>query len=169
MGLSDLMVPPDSVIAFLLLTVLLPPTKAKLAPWPMTLPLVILIAVALLLLPVTVLLLCFIMGLQNALITKISKSEFRSTHLTGVVTDLGARDKSVAFFAPSAHAMATALTVAVSEPAKRASSSERHSAFSRANCAYSAGSMMTGSTNNSRSKRRCSRAAACACAAPESF
>lgn len=44
---------------------------------------------SLLLAPVTVLILCFIMGLQNALITKISKSEFRSTHLTGVVTDLG--------------------------------------------------------------------------------
>jgi uncharacterized membrane protein YoaK (UPF0700 family) len=46
-------------------------------------------AVSILLAPVTVVILCFIMGLQNALITKISKSEFRSTHLTGVVTDLG--------------------------------------------------------------------------------
>lgn len=46
-------------------------------------------AVSILLVPVTVVILCFIMGLQNALITKISKSEFRSTHLTGVVTDLG--------------------------------------------------------------------------------
>lgn len=39
--------------------------------------------------PVTVLLLCFIMGLQNAVITKISKSEIRTTHITGLVTDLG--------------------------------------------------------------------------------
>jgi uncharacterized membrane protein YoaK (UPF0700 family) len=34
-------------------------------------------------------LLCFIMGLQNALITKISKAEIRTTHLTGTITDIG--------------------------------------------------------------------------------
>jgi len=39
--------------------------------------------------PLTVMLLCFIMGLQNALITKISKAEIRTTHLTGIVTDIG--------------------------------------------------------------------------------
>ena len=39
--------------------------------------------------PVTVMLLCFTMGLQNAVITKISGSVVRTTHLTGVVTDLG--------------------------------------------------------------------------------
>jgi len=39
--------------------------------------------------PTTVLLLCFIMGLQNAITTKISHREIRSTHMTGVVTDLG--------------------------------------------------------------------------------
>lgn len=38
---------------------------------------------------VTVMLLGFIMGLQNAVITKISKSEIRTTHITGVVTDIG--------------------------------------------------------------------------------
>lgn len=37
----------------------------------------------------TVMLLCFIMGLQNAIITKISHSVIRTTHVTGVVTDLG--------------------------------------------------------------------------------
>ena len=42
-----------------------------------------------LLLPATVLLLCFIMGLQNAVITKISRAEIRTTHVTGLVTDLG--------------------------------------------------------------------------------
>jgi len=42
-----------------------------------------------LLVPLTVLLLCFIMGLQNAVITKISKAEIRTTHVTGLVTDLG--------------------------------------------------------------------------------
>lgn len=42
-----------------------------------------------LLVPSTVLLLCFIMGLQNAIVTKISHAEIRTTHMTGVVTDLG--------------------------------------------------------------------------------
>jgi uncharacterized membrane protein YoaK (UPF0700 family) len=39
--------------------------------------------------PLTVLVLCFIMGLQNAVITKISNAEIRTTHVTGLVTDLG--------------------------------------------------------------------------------
>src|SRR3990167_2192193 len=39
--------------------------------------------------PVTVLLLSFIMGLQNATVTKMSSSQIRTTHMTGVVTDLG--------------------------------------------------------------------------------
>jgi uncharacterized membrane protein YoaK (UPF0700 family) len=39
--------------------------------------------------PGTVMLLCFIMGLQNAVITKISRSEIRTTHLTGTITDIG--------------------------------------------------------------------------------
>jgi len=34
-------------------------------------------------------LLCFLMGLQNATITKISGTRIRTTHMTGVVTDLG--------------------------------------------------------------------------------
>lgn len=37
----------------------------------------------------TVMLLSFIMGLQNAVITKLSNAEIRTTHITGVVTDLG--------------------------------------------------------------------------------
>lgn len=37
----------------------------------------------------TVMLLCFIMGLQNAIITKISHSVIRTTHVTGLITDLG--------------------------------------------------------------------------------
>jgi uncharacterized membrane protein YoaK (UPF0700 family) len=41
------------------------------------------------LLPLTVVLLCFIMGLQNAVITKISQARIRTTHVTGLVTDLG--------------------------------------------------------------------------------
>jgi len=39
--------------------------------------------------PATVMLLCFIMGLQNALITKLSRAEIRTTHLTGTITDIG--------------------------------------------------------------------------------
>lgn len=39
--------------------------------------------------PYTVLLLCFMMGLQNAIITKISRAEIRTTHVTGLVTDVG--------------------------------------------------------------------------------
>jgi uncharacterized membrane protein YoaK (UPF0700 family) len=33
--------------------------------------------------------LCFTMGLQNAIITKISQAQIRTTHLTGMVTDIG--------------------------------------------------------------------------------
>jgi uncharacterized membrane protein YoaK (UPF0700 family) len=40
-------------------------------------------------LPATVLLLAFMMGLQNAIITKISGAEIRTTHMTGNATDLG--------------------------------------------------------------------------------
>jgi uncharacterized membrane protein YoaK (UPF0700 family) len=39
--------------------------------------------------PVTVMLLCFMMGLQNAVISKLSNAEIRTTHITGVVTDIG--------------------------------------------------------------------------------
>jgi uncharacterized membrane protein YoaK (UPF0700 family) len=46
-------------------------------------------SLASLLVPTAVLLLCFIMGLQNAIITKISNAEIRTTHMTGVITDLG--------------------------------------------------------------------------------
>jgi uncharacterized membrane protein YoaK (UPF0700 family) len=42
-----------------------------------------------LLVPATVLLLCYTMGLQNAVITKISGAEIRTTHVTGLTTDLG--------------------------------------------------------------------------------
>jgi uncharacterized membrane protein YoaK (UPF0700 family) len=39
--------------------------------------------------PLTVMLLCFIMGLQNAVISKLSNAEIRTTHMTGVITDIG--------------------------------------------------------------------------------
>ena len=37
----------------------------------------------------TVILLAFIMGLQNALMTALSNAEIRTTHITGIVTDIG--------------------------------------------------------------------------------
>ncbi|MDN5718430.1 MAG: DUF1275 domain-containing protein, partial [Janibacter sp.] len=33
--------------------------------------------------------LCFTMGLQNAIITKISGAQIRTTHVTGMITDIG--------------------------------------------------------------------------------
>jgi uncharacterized membrane protein YoaK (UPF0700 family) len=39
--------------------------------------------------PSIALMLCFVMGLQNAIITKVSRAEIRTTHMTGVVTDIG--------------------------------------------------------------------------------
>lgn len=39
--------------------------------------------------PAAVCVLCFVMGLQNAMITKISRAEIRTTHVTGLVTDVG--------------------------------------------------------------------------------
>ncbi len=39
--------------------------------------------------PATVLLLSFMMGLQNATVSKMSSSVIRTTHMTGIVTDLG--------------------------------------------------------------------------------
>lgn len=42
-----------------------------------------------LLVPLTIVLLGFLMGLQNAVITKISLARIRTTHVTGLVTDIG--------------------------------------------------------------------------------
>jgi len=59
----------------------------------------------------TVMLLCFIMGLQNAVITKVSKSEIRTTHVTGLVTDIGIELGKLAYWNrlqadPSLHVVA---------------------------------------------------------------
>jgi uncharacterized membrane protein YoaK (UPF0700 family) len=51
-----------------------------------------------LLVPLTVLLLCFMMGLQNAVISKISHAEIRTTHVTGLVTDLGIELGKLVYF-----------------------------------------------------------------------
>ena len=37
----------------------------------------------------TIMLLCFTMGLQNAIVTKLSNAVIRTTHLTGMFTDIG--------------------------------------------------------------------------------
>jgi uncharacterized membrane protein YoaK (UPF0700 family) len=34
-------------------------------------------------------LLCLVMGLQNAMVTKVSRAEIRTTHVTGILTDIG--------------------------------------------------------------------------------
>ncbi len=41
------------------------------------------------LIAIIIVLLSFIMGLQNAVITKLSKAVIRTTHITGIVTDIG--------------------------------------------------------------------------------
>ncbi len=39
--------------------------------------------------PATVVLLCFLMGMHNAVVTHISHAVVRTTHMTGIVTDIG--------------------------------------------------------------------------------
>ncbi|MBC7685962.1 MAG: DUF1275 domain-containing protein [Bdellovibrionales bacterium] len=51
----------------------------------------------------TVMLLAFIMGLQNAVITKLSNAEIRTTHITGIVTDIGIELGKLAYRNPEAH------------------------------------------------------------------
>jgi uncharacterized membrane protein YoaK (UPF0700 family) len=65
-----------------------------------------------LLVPFTVLLLCFIMGLQNAVVTKLSHGVIRTTHLTGTVTDLGIEIGKLLYWnrdpAPDTHSLVRA-------------------------------------------------------------
>jgi len=70
---------------------------------PMIFEMVLLIAVALLpnkFLPqeLTACILLFAMGMQNALVTKISKARVRTTHLTGLFTDLGIELSQLFFY-----------------------------------------------------------------------
>ena len=56
--------------------------------------------------PVLVLTLCFLMGLQNAVITKVSNAVIRTTHVTGIITDLGIQlGRLVYYNAPSRNAL----------------------------------------------------------------
>ncbi len=43
-------------------------------------------------------LLCYLMGLQNAVITKLSDTAIRTTHITGMVTDIGIEIGKLLFF-----------------------------------------------------------------------
>lgn len=55
----------------------------------------------------TVMLLAFLMGLQNAVISKLSNCEIRTTHITGVVTDLGIELGKLAYLNSEKHSKAT--------------------------------------------------------------
>ena len=55
-------------------------------------------AIDVIVLPATVMLLCFMMGLQNAVITKLSNAEIRTTHMTGIITDLGIEAGKAAYW-----------------------------------------------------------------------
>lgn len=48
-------------------------------------------------------LLCFIMGLQNATVTKISGARMRTTHVTGIVTDIGIELGKLVYWNRSRH------------------------------------------------------------------
>lgn len=68
----------------------------------------------LLLLPATVGLLCYVMGLQNAMITKISRAEIRTTHVTGIVTDIGIELGKLLYWNSTVHADRARLQVLAS-------------------------------------------------------
>jgi uncharacterized membrane protein YoaK (UPF0700 family) len=57
----------------------------------------------------TVMLLCFTMGLQNAIVTKISGAVIRTTHLTGMVTDVGIKLGRMAYALANGEAPTAAL------------------------------------------------------------
>jgi len=60
-----------------------------------------------LLLPLTVLLLCFLMGLQNAVITKVSRAVIRTTHTTGLITDIGIELGKLMYVNRTVHSIAS--------------------------------------------------------------
>ncbi|WP_110239990.1 YoaK family protein [Nocardioides gilvus] len=59
--------------------------------------------------------LCFTMGMQNAVITKISGAQIRTTHVTGMVTDIGIELGKLAYLHRSHH-----LDPVVADPRKLA-------------------------------------------------
>lgn len=54
--------------------------------------------------PAVALLLCFVMGLQNAILTKASNAEIRTTHMTGIITDIGIELGKLMYFNHSQNA-----------------------------------------------------------------
>lgn len=58
--------------------------------------------------PLTTLVLAFTMGLQNAVVSKVSASQIRTTHMTGVLTDLGIELGKLFYWNRAATAKATA-------------------------------------------------------------
>jgi uncharacterized membrane protein YoaK (UPF0700 family) len=56
--------------------------------------------------PAIALVLCFVMGLQNAIVTKASRAEIRTTHMTGVITDIGIELGKLVYWNKSAQANA---------------------------------------------------------------
>ncbi len=66
---------------------------------------------------VTVMLLCFIMGLQNAMMTTLSHAEIRTTHITGIVTDIGIELGKLAS-CPRQHPRQTSGAVTPGNPAR---------------------------------------------------
>lgn len=68
----------------------------------------------LLLLPATVGLLCYVMGLQNAMVTKVSRAEIRTTHVTGIVTDIGIELGKLCYWHSAVHADRARLQVLAS-------------------------------------------------------
>jgi uncharacterized membrane protein YoaK (UPF0700 family) len=57
----------------------------------------------------TVMLLCFTMGLQNAILTKVSDAVIRTTHLTGMLTDVGIKLGRMLYAATHREALATSV------------------------------------------------------------
>ncbi len=48
--------------------------------------------------PATVALLSFVMGMHNSIVTNLSNAEVRTTHLTGIVTDMGLETSRLLYF-----------------------------------------------------------------------
>lgn len=79
-----------------------------------------------LLLPLTVLLLCFLMGLQNAVITKVSRAVIRTTHTTGLITDIGIELGKLVYVNRRPHGVAAQQVAAGSDAALDAARDPTH-------------------------------------------
>ncbi|WP_434632174.1 YoaK family protein [Chromobacterium sp. CV08] len=59
--------------------------------------------------PPTVMLLCFIMGMHNTIVTKLSGGLLRSTHMTGIATDLGIELAKMSYYNRERHSRVAAV------------------------------------------------------------